>query len=146
MTRVALLLILGIALLPCAAAKSVTIHAGTATDGALYFRPSDVRTDEGDRVTIKLVNDDADTPHDWALLEYGGRDIEVYVRGGQERMINFTANEVGTFRIVCQVVGHKQRGMEGSLVVEGRLFVPSPALLLLVAPAIAAALLRRPAA
>lgn len=129
-------------LAPPATAADVTIHAGSSADGSLYFRPQKITVDEGERVRLALVNDDADTPHDWALLEYGGRDVEVYVRGGQSRMINFTANEVGEYRIVCQVVGHKQRGMEGTLVVEDKLLVPSPPLLGLLALA-GIAILRR---
>lgn len=129
------LLAIGLALLaPLADAKSITIHAGTTPGGSLFFRPSDITAKEGERVEIVLVNDDPDTAHDWALLEYGGRDVEVYAPGGQTREVSFTANEAGTFRIVCQVVGHKQRGMEGTLTVEDKLFVPAaglPALALL---------------
>lgn len=145
--RAHLLILALVVLAPLAQAKSVTIHAGTNADGSLYFKPKNLRADEGERVSLTLVNDDENTPHDWALLEYGGRDIEVYVRGGASRMINFTANEVGTFRIVCQVVGHKQQGMEGSLVVENKLLVPgmpSAAWVALVALAALAAR-RRPA-
>lgn len=130
---------------PTATAKDVTIHAGTSADGSLYFRPVKVTVSEGERVRLTLVNDDAETPHDWALLEYAGRDIEVYVRGGESRMINFTANEVGEYRIVCQVVGHKQRGMEGALVVENKLFVSGPTVLAILALAgMAIAMRRRP--
>lgn len=140
--RIARALLLIVLLLPVASAKSVTIHAGTNTDGSLYFKPKELRVDEGERVALTLVNDDENTPHDWALLEYGGRDIEVYVRGGQSRMINFTANEVGEYRIVCQVVGHKQQGMEGKLVVENKLLVPAPGLAM-VALVVAIALISR---
>ena len=132
-----------ILVIPLAEAKDVTVHAGTNADGSLHFRPKDVRVDEGERVRLTLVNDDEDTPHDWALLEYGGRDIEVYVRGGQSRSINFTANEIGTYRIVCQVAGHKQQGMEGSLTVENKLLVPAPSLSVALLALIAVALGRR---
>lgn len=140
--RAAFILLALLAVAPMAAAKGVTIHAGTDGDGSLYFRPKDLKADEGERVSLTLVNDDPSTPHDWALLEYGGRDIEVYVRGGDSRMINFTATEVGTFRIVCQVVGHKQQGMEGTLTVEEKLFVPAATLEIFVA-ALAIALVAR---
>ena len=130
-------------LAPSAMAKSVTIHAGTDADGSLSFRPKEIRVEEGERVMLTLVNDDEDTPHDWALLEYGGRDVEVYARGGQARMVNFTAHEVGEFRIVCQVVGHKQQGMEGTLVVQNKLFVPAPGIFALAAVGSVAAILRR---
>lgn len=142
-----LLLLALVALAPDAQAKDVTIHAGTAQDGSLYFRPSEVRATEGERVQLTLVNDDPSTPHDWVLLSYGGRDVEVYVKGGETRSISFIANETGTFRIICQVVGHKQQGMTGTLVVEPRSFLPLPPALPLAALAAAGLLLsRRPRA
>lgn len=131
--RVALAFLVLILVAPEAAAKGYTIHAGGG-EGPLYFRPGDLDVDEGERVTLTLVNDDPGTPHDWALLGYGGRDIEVYVKGGQTRTINFTASETGEYRIVCQVVGHKQRGMEGTLTVDNKLLAPGVGL----APALVA--------
>lgn len=145
--RVALAALLLLSLAPLAAAKetTVTIHAGTAADGALYFEPATIRAAEGDRVALTLVNDDPSTPHDWALLAYGGHDIEVYVKGGETRTIHFTAQDPGTFRIVCQVVGHKQRGMEGALVVEDKLLTSNLGLAAsLMAIALALASARRP--
>jgi plastocyanin len=138
--RLALALLALVALAPAASAREIVIHAGTASDGSLYFEPATLAMDEGERVQLTLVNDDADTPHDWALLEYGGHDIEIYVRGGQTRSINFTASEAGEFRVVCQVVGHKQRGMEGTLEVEEKLLAPLDAFALVPLAAIAAAL------
>ena len=128
MRRSALVGLVLVLIAPMASAKGVTIHAGTNADGSLSFSPARITVAEGELVTLTLVNDDENTPHDWALLEYGGRDIEVYVRGGESRMVNFTANEVGEYRIVCQVVGHKQQGMEGTLVVEDKLIVPGPSI------------------
>ncbi len=123
-----LALLAALVLLPSAQALALAIHAQTAADGSMRFTPSEVRVPQGERVTLTLVNDDPSTPHDWALLEYGGRDVEVYVRGGETRTVNFTANEAGTYRIVCQVVGHKQQGMEGRLVVEEKSLLPGPGL------------------
>jgi plastocyanin len=137
-----LLLLALVAFTPGAQAKDVTVHAGTE-DGRLYFRPSEIRVAEGERVAFTLVNDDPSTPHDWALLSFGGRDVEVYVKGGESRTVTFTANETGTFRIVCQVVGHKQQGMTGTLVVEPKSLLPLPSALPVAAFAAAGLLLRR---
>jgi plastocyanin len=142
--RLVAALLLAVVLAPLAEARAITIHAGTGADGSLYFRPASIAVEEGERVSLTLVNDDADKPHDWALLDYGGRDVEVYVRGGQSRTVNFTASHVGEFRIVCQVVGHKQQGMEGAFVVEDKLLVPGPAAgVALVALGLAAVAARR---
>lgn len=115
--RGVLLLVVLVLFAPSAAAASVTIHAGTNADGSLYFSPKTVKVTKSDDVTLTLVNDDSDQPHDWALLSYNGRDIEAYVSAGRSKTVQFEADAIGTFRIVCQIVGHKQRGMEGSFVV-----------------------------
>lgn len=124
--RGVLVLLLLLALAPLAAASEtpVVLHAGTTDEGVMYFEPATIRITEGERIALTLANDDPSTPHDWALLEYDGVDIEVYARGGERRTIHFTASEPGTFRFVCQVVGHKQRGMEGTLAVEESRLVP----------------------
>lgn len=130
-------------LVPVAAAKGVTLHAGTRADGSMYIEPASVAVRQGEVVDLTLVNDDASTPHDWALLSFGDRDIEVYTKGGETKTIRFTADTAGTFRVVCQVVGHKQRGMEGTFVVEEK-GIPAPGLAAaLVAVALAVALRRR---
>jgi nitrite reductase (NO-forming) len=83
----------------------------------MYFEPKTLRAVQGERVSITLVNDDQNSPHDWALLAYDGEDIENYVDAGQQRAVSFTATEPGEYRIVCQLVGHKQAGMEGDFIV-----------------------------
>lgn len=130
MQRFLLAMFVLLALVPFAEAAStraITIHAGSE-GSRLYFRPADIKVTQGDSVTLTLINDDASTPHDWALLEYEGRDVEVYVNGGQTKTLPaFTANTPGEHRIVCQVVGHKQQGMVGTFIVEKKALLPVPA-------------------
>jgi uncharacterized cupredoxin-like copper-binding protein len=129
-------------LCPTAAAAFVTLHAGTNPDGSMYITPKSVQVTKGDKVHLVLVNDDPGTPHDWALLSYGGKDIEVYTEGGATKAVDFTADAAGDFRIVCQVVGHKQRGMEGTFTVRAR-GLPAPGVPALLALAALFALARR---
>lgn len=110
---------------PLADAAALTVHAGTGLGGQLYFSPRELRARQGDDVTLTIVNDDEDQPHDWALLSYGGQDIEAFVGPGASKTITFEAHAVGTYRVVCQVVGHKQAGMEGTFVVEKK-GLPAP--------------------
>jgi uncharacterized cupredoxin-like copper-binding protein len=126
------------------ALRTIAIHEGTRADGSMYIEPREVRVPQGERITFTVVNDDASTPHDWALLEYDGHDLEIHAKGGETRSLTFTATVDGTFRIVCQVVGHKQKGMEGAFVVEKASAIPGlPAVALLALLAIAAARTRR---
>ena len=145
MIRVALST-LALALLAPVAAADATIHLGTRDDGSMYVDPKVVRATQGERVRLSIVNDDRDKPHDWALLQYDGADVEAYVEPGGSVDLQFTATTPGTFRVVCQVVGHKQLGMEGQLVVEKKSAIPlAPALAPALALALAAALWRRSA-
>lgn len=136
--KLAVVAVIFLATLPTAQAREFTIHAGADAGGALAFRPRDLRAEEGEVVAITLVNDDADTPHDWAILDYGGLDVEVFARGGRSNTVDFVADTPGVFRIICQVVGHKQRGMEGEFTVDKDSLVPdagplAPAVLALAA-------------
>lgn len=119
----------------------MTVHAGTNPDGSMSFTPSNVKAREGDKISLTVVNDDADKPHDWALLSYGGKDIEVYTREGETKTITFTASEAGDFRIVCQIVGHKQAGMVGTFSVAKASIIPSPTLGLFVVALAATAIM-----
>jgi uncharacterized cupredoxin-like copper-binding protein len=127
---------LALAILAPFAAADTTVHLGTRDDGSMYVEPKTVRATQGERVKLTIVNDDRDKPHDWALLQYDGEDVEAYVEPGRSVDLAFTATEPGTYRVVCQLVGHKQLGMEGELVVEKKSAIPLPAL----APALALAL------
>jgi nitrite reductase (NO-forming) len=120
----------------------VTIHAGTRGDGSYYFQPKAITVSQGDDVTLTVVNDDPSTPHDWALLAYDGEDVEDYVTGGETGTIHFRADVPGEFRIVCQVPGHKQAGMEGKLVVQKK-GIPDAGLVPVAGALLALAALRR---
>jgi uncharacterized cupredoxin-like copper-binding protein len=127
------LALLALALAAPVAAADTTVHLGTRDDGSMYMEPKTVRATQGERVKITVVNDDRDQPHDWALLLYDGEDVEAYVDPGRSVDLTFTATTAGAYRVVCQIVGHKQLGMEGELVVEKKSAIPLPAF----APALA---------
>jgi MYXO-CTERM domain-containing protein len=138
-----LVLVAAVLLVPTAGAASSTIHAGSNRDGSLYFSPKDVHVTQGDAVSLTVVNDDADKPHDWALLSYGGKDIEAYTGPSETKSISFTADEAGTYRVVCQIVGHKQLGMEGRFIVVAKSTPAAPLALALLAMAALVAVRRR---
>jgi uncharacterized cupredoxin-like copper-binding protein len=97
-----------------AAARTVDIEAGSNPDGTMYLRPSDITVDLGDVVTLRVHNPDR-IFHDVALLSYDGEDIEIEVPAGKTEERTFTATKTGDFRLVCEVSGHKQKGMQGML-------------------------------
>lgn len=97
-----------------AAARTIEIEAGTRPDGSMYLAPDDVTVDLGDVVTIRVRNPDP-VFHDVAILSYGGEDIEIEVPKYKTEERTFTANTAGDFRMVCEVSGHKQKGMQGMI-------------------------------
>ena len=103
---------------PCVAAEARTfdIEAGTNDDGSMYLRPDRVQVAPGDVVTLRVKNVDT-IFHDVAILGYGGRDIEIEVPKLRTEEATFTADTQGEFRMVCEVTGHKQKGMQGVFVV-----------------------------
>lgn len=145
--RRALALLLGLlALAPLAPAQSprvVDIEAGSNADGSMYLRPDRVEARLGEALTLRVKNPDR-IFHDVALLDYDGEDIEIEVPAGRTVERSFTANVAGEFRLVCEVTGHKQKGMQGVLVVTDPNETPAPALAsLLGLVALAALVLRR---
>lgn len=128
-----------------AATRTVDVEVGTNPDGSMYLRPGNVTVDLGDEVTLRIKNVDR-IFHDVALLDYDGNDVEIEVPAGKTETHTFTAAVAGDYRMICEVSGHKQKGMYGFLHVrdpnaksidaQGLLLVP----LALVA---AAALVRR---
>lgn len=99
-----------------AADRVIEIQAGTNPDGSMYLRPDKVSVLPNDRVTIRVTNVDS-IFHDVAILGYGGRDIEIEVPGHQTQEQTFVADTKGEFRLVCEVTGHKQKGMQGTFTV-----------------------------
>jgi uncharacterized cupredoxin-like copper-binding protein len=118
-----------------AASRTVDIEVGSNPDGSMYLRPGNVTVNLGDVVTLRIHNPDR-IFHDVALLDYDGNDIEIEVPGGSTEEKTFTASVAGDFRVICEVRGHKQAGMQGTLHVVEEKGLPIPAL----APALALAL------
>lgn len=115
--RLALALALIVSLLASparAAARDVDIEVGTNPDGSMYLRPGNVTVNVGDDVTLRIRNVDR-IFHDVALLDYDGNDVEIEVPGGKTESHSFKATVAGDYRMICEVSGHKQKGMFGLL-------------------------------
>jgi uncharacterized cupredoxin-like copper-binding protein len=97
---------------PLAVAKEATIEieAGTRPDGSMYLTPANFTVGLGANVTLRVTNVDS-IFHDVALLAYDGRDVENEVPPKSTHDSTFVAAHAGDFRVVCEVAGHKQKGM-----------------------------------
>jgi nitrite reductase (NO-forming) len=113
----ALLAPLALADLADAKDQVIDIEAGTSPDGTMYLKPAKVTVPLGANVTLRVHNVDS-IFHDVALLGYNGRDTEIELPAGATDSGTFKADKAGEFRIVCEVSGHKQKGMTMQLLVE----------------------------
>ena len=83
----------------------------TAT--SFEFDPDEIRVDAGENVAIVLTSEDI--LHDFTIDEL---DAHVAADRGETEEGGFTADEPGRYTYYCTVAGHRDAGMEGTLVVE----------------------------
>jgi uncharacterized cupredoxin-like copper-binding protein len=93
---------------PAAAAESVEVVSHD-----IFFEPTEVTIPADTDVTFSLPNDGV-TLHNFAIDELG-IDIDIAPGETQEAVINAPA---GTYEYYCNVPGHKEAGMLGTLTVE----------------------------
>lgn len=94
---------------------SVTVDASE-----FAFAPSEIRAPASAAISLTLRNIGA-APHDIVFELDGGREARTpRINGGQEAALMFDAPAAaGEYVFYCSVGNHRQRGMEGKLVVEG---------------------------
>ena len=83
----------------------------TAT--SFEFDPDEIRVEVGENVAIALSSEDI--LHDFTIDEL---DAHVAADRGETEEGGFTADEPGRYTYYCTVAGHRDAGMEGTLVVE----------------------------
>jgi len=100
-----------------AAAQSVEVVAYD-----IYFEPKEVTIPANTDVTVMLPNDGA-APHNFSIDELG-IDIDIAPGETQETVINAPAGE---YEFYCNVPGHKEAGMVGTLIVTENAAAAAPA-------------------
>lgn len=81
------------------------------------FRPQEVRTRAGRLVEVSLRNRSGQ-PHEM-VIETPEGEYELEVAPGAQVEFGLKFRVPGTYRILCDLEGHADRGMVGSFVVEG---------------------------
>jgi len=74
----------------------------------------DLYVNVGDTVRIEFVNEEG--MHDWVLDEFNA--ATAIIQGGETDVIEFVADQAGTFEFYCSVMQHRAMGMVGNLIVE----------------------------
>lgn len=84
-------------------------------EGSKYvFTPNQIKVKVGDKVKINFINKDG--LHDFVIDKLSV--ISKRLNTGESEMLEFTANDKGSFEYYCSVGNHKAMGMKGTLVVE----------------------------
>lgn len=83
------------------------------TASSFAFDPDEITVEAGEDIAIVLSS--ADTLHDFTVDEL---DAHVSVDDGETDEGGLRAEEPGTYTFYCSVPGHRDEGMEGTLVVE----------------------------
>ena len=87
------------------------------------FDPAELTIQAGQEVTILFRSSTALTwrVHNWVVL---GAEEQIFtgkLLRGEEESVTFTIDQPGTYTFICDVVGvtnHRERGMEGTLIVQ----------------------------
>lgn len=94
---------------PAPGAREIEV---SGTDFA--FEPSEISVEPGEDIAIVLTS--TDILHDFVIDEL---DVHVSADAGETATGGLRADEPGTYTFYCSVPGHREQGMEGTLVVEG---------------------------
>ena len=90
-------------------------HSPGDTHGPWSISPSRIEVGQGQKVSLRLVNNET-APHNLSIG--GAYNLYSYVVGsGKTGWLNFTAAHAGTFPYWCHLPGHRGLGMEGVLTV-----------------------------
>lgn len=97
--------------------EEIHIAAGERSDG-MYFEPDVISVAAGTEVTF-IVENQGTVDHEFESNEPGEAGIEeIIIPAGRTRRVNWTApSEAGTYPVYCDLPGHRQLGMDLTLVV-----------------------------
>ncbi len=86
----------------------------TVTATEFKFDPATITVKAGDKVTLTL-NNKGTLEHTFVQPDLN---INLKAAAGQSASTTFTATKAGSYQVVCDVPGHKEAGMVGTIVVQ----------------------------
>ena len=93
---------------PTASARTVDVEASN-----FHFAPDRIAVRKGEEIALALTSEDG--PHDFAV---DGLGLVADVSGGETSTQRLRIDEPGTYTFYCTIPGHRDGGMEGTLVVK----------------------------
>lgn len=91
----------------------------TVTATEFQFAPNTFSAKAGEKVTFKLTNKGT-VEHTLVILSPDGSQelAKLSTQPGETKPLEFTPKDAGTYPIVCNIAGHKEAGMTGTLEVK----------------------------
>jgi uncharacterized cupredoxin-like copper-binding protein len=86
--------------------------ASTISMTEMAFAPDPIEVSRGD-AKLRIVND-GKLPHSFLIPELGKGTPDLAT--GDEMELDLTTQEPGTYRVICDVPGHLEQGMETTLI------------------------------
>ena len=106
-----LVAVVALLLTACSSAPPPLELTLTATD--IAYDMSNISAMVSQQVNITFVNDGA-LEHNFIIDEFG---VENLINSGENVAISFTPQTPGTYEFYCNVAGHLEAGMKGTLTV-----------------------------
>ncbi|MEK7185844.1 MAG: plastocyanin/azurin family copper-binding protein [Patescibacteria group bacterium] len=96
-------------------AEATEVKEFTVSGSPFKYDIKEIKVKKGDKVKITFKST-AGT-HDFVIDEFDGAKTAV-LNPGEEEVVEFTADEAGSFEYYCSVGNHRAMGMKGKLIVE----------------------------
>ena len=88
----------------------------TVSGSEFAFDPTQLTVEAGQDVTVNFMNTGS-IEHNWVVLDANGDISTGLVAAGGEGSVTFSVDQAGDYTIICDVAGHREAGMEGTLIV-----------------------------
>lgn len=108
---------LAIAVVGCGGGAGTPAAATLTAEGTEFaFGPAQWTVQAGQEVTVNFENAGS-IEHNWVVLGAGVISTGL-VAAGNEGSVTFSIAQAGEYTVICDVPGHREAGMVGTLVVE----------------------------
>ncbi len=129
--RVALFVVAGVLIIAllaaCSSSSLSSAKPSTGSGGKSFdvtttefaFAPNSFNAKPGDKLTFKVTNKGT-VEHTFVIQSPDGSTelAKLSAQPGETKTLEYTPQAAGTYPIVCDIAGHKESGMVGSLVVQ----------------------------
>ena len=100
---------------PSGSQSAVTLKQITVVGKEFAFTPSAITVNKGEKVDLTFKNTGT-YPHNLTITDLGVKTKTI--QPGEQDTISFVPDKMGSFKFMCTVPGHADKGMVGTLTVK----------------------------